>query len=129
MYIFVLISDHLNVAFLQFVFESIENPPTYEHEDQVTDLLINFVLAFNLHCKQPKDNLVLHVIEERKTVKVFTEKVLLLFNRDGERSFFKSSLFQNFTVNLYIFFRQIAVPIVYIFYFMKIRSVMINILS
>ena len=88
MYIFVLISDHLNVAFLQFVFESIENPPTYEHEDQVTDLLINFVLAFNLHCKQPKDNLVLHVIEERKTVKVFTEKVLLLFNRDGEQIFF-----------------------------------------
>lgn len=77
-------SDYLNVDFLHFVFNALENPPTVEHEEQMPDLLVNFILAFNLHFKMPSENLVMRVIEEKKTVKVFSEKILLLFNRDGK---------------------------------------------
>ncbi|XP_060558045.1 NCK-interacting protein with SH3 domain-like [Ruditapes philippinarum] len=76
--------DHLNAEFLHFVFKSMDNPVSVEHEEQVTELLVNFILAFNLHFHVPADNLVMKVIEERKTVKVFTEKLLLLFNRDED---------------------------------------------
>ncbi|XP_053399452.1 LOW QUALITY PROTEIN: NCK-interacting protein with SH3 domain-like [Mercenaria mercenaria] len=76
--------DYLNAEFIHFVFKSLDNPPSIEHEEEVVDLLVNFILAFNLHCQMPSDNLVMKVIEERKTVKVFTEKLLLLFNRDED---------------------------------------------
>ncbi|KAL4230198.1 hypothetical protein ACF0H5_010583 [Mactra antiquata] len=76
--------DHLNTDFLGFVFNSLENPCSEGHEEQLTDLLVNFVLAFNLHFDTLNENLVMKVIEEKKTVKVFTEKILLLFNRDED---------------------------------------------
>ena len=79
-----LFPDHLDAEFLHFVFKSMDNPASVEHEEQVTELLVNFMLAFNLHFHVRADNLVMKVIEERKTVKVFTEKLLLLFNRDGK---------------------------------------------
>ena len=79
----VVFSEHLNSEFVQFLFNNIENPASGEHEDQLSDLLVNLVLAFNLHFHVPSKNLVLQVMEEKKTVKVFTEKILLLFNRDG----------------------------------------------
>ncbi|KAH3717720.1 NCK-interacting protein with SH3 domain-like [Dreissena polymorpha] len=76
--------DHLNAEFVQFLFNNIENPASGEHEDQLSDLVVNLVLAFNLHFYVPSKNLVLQVMEERKTVKVFSEKILLLFNRDED---------------------------------------------
>lgn len=76
--------DYLNADFIHFVFTTLENPPTLEHEEQLTDLLVNFILAFNLHFQMPTENLVMKVIEEKKTVKVFSEKILLLFNRDED---------------------------------------------
>lgn len=87
-----------------FLFESIENPPTSDHEDQLTDILISLVLAFNLHFGKPKDNLVMQVMEDKKTAKVFTEKILLLFNRDGKLLFGRISfLLQCFGVTATIF--------------------------
>ena len=78
------ISDHLDKTFIRFILDTIESPLTPEHEDQVTDLLVNFILAFDLHFHKVGENLVMKEIAERKTVKVLTEKILLLFNRDGE---------------------------------------------
>ena len=77
------IIDHLDKTFIRFILDTIESPLTPEHEDQVTDLLVNFTLAFNLHFHKVGENLVMKEIAERKTVKVLTEKILLLFNRDG----------------------------------------------
>jgi len=53
-------------------------------EGDLTDALVNLVLAFNLHLNDPADNGVMTVIERHGTVKTFTEKILLLFNRDGK---------------------------------------------
>ncbi|XP_052797022.1 NCK-interacting protein with SH3 domain-like isoform X3 [Mya arenaria] len=76
--------DHLNADFLNFIFENIENPVSGDHEDKLSDVLVNLVLAFNLHLHVPAASPMLQVIEERRTVKVFTEKILLLFNRDED---------------------------------------------
>lgn len=80
---FLFLSDHLDQRFVTFILNTIEIPPTPDLEDQVTDLLVNFILAFNLHFAKVEENLVMKAIAERRTVKVLTEKILLLFNRDG----------------------------------------------
>lgn len=73
--------DHLDEKFIKFILDTLESPPTAEYDDQVTDLLVNLVLAFNLHFHKLDDNFLMRAIAERKTVKVLTEKILLLFNR------------------------------------------------
>ena len=60
----------------------------------MTDLLVNFVLAFNLHFVKVGDNFIMKAIGERRTVKVLTEKMLLLFNRDGKGLIIFSTLYQ-----------------------------------
>lgn len=74
------LQDFMDAKFMNFVFDTIESG---EHDEQLTNLLVQFVLAFNLHFLR-KDNLVMHVLAERRTAKVFTEKILLLFNRDED---------------------------------------------
>lgn len=73
--------DHLDEKFIKFILDTIESPPSSDYDDQVTDLLVNLVLAFNLHFHKLDDNFIMKAIADRKTVKVLTEKVLLLFNR------------------------------------------------
>ncbi|KAK3580163.1 hypothetical protein CHS0354_030278 [Potamilus streckersoni] len=73
--------DHLNEDFVGFLFDVMENPPSPEFEDQVTDILVNLILAFNLHFQEVKDNTVMQVLASKGTMKVFTEKLLLLINR------------------------------------------------
>ena len=75
--------DHLDQKFIKFILDTIEAPPSSDHGDQVTDLLVNFILAFNLHFVKIGDNFIMKAIAERGNVKVLTEKILLLFNRDG----------------------------------------------
>ena len=79
-----LLPDHLDQKFIKFILDTIETPPSSDYEDQVTDLLVNFVLAFNLHFVKVGDNFIMKAIAERRTVKVVTEKILLLFNRGGK---------------------------------------------
>ena len=68
----------------------IEEPPPELAEDaeEVIDLFINLVLAFNLHFDLPSENAIMRMLEEQGTAKNLTEKLLLLFNRGGkEKSF------------------------------------------
>lgn len=76
--------DHLDEKFIKFILETIESPPTADFDGQVTDLLVNLVLAFNLHFQKLEDNIIMKAIAKRKTVKVLTEKLLLLFNRGDD---------------------------------------------
>ena len=85
--------DHLDEKFIKFILDTIESPPSSDYDDQVTDLLVNLVLAFNLHFHKLDDNFIMKAIADRKTVKVLTEKVLLLFNRGGKYSFSSACIF------------------------------------
>ncbi|KAL5015386.1 hypothetical protein ScPMuIL_009656 [Solemya velum] len=76
--------EHLNQSFIHFVFELIESPPSDEHEDKVTDLIVTFILAFNLHFQNYEGNFIMQELAERGTAQNFSEKILILFNRGDD---------------------------------------------
>uniref|UniRef100_A0A8C2IQP7 NCK interacting protein with SH3 domain n=1 Tax=Cyprinus carpio TaxID=7962 RepID=A0A8C2IQP7_CYPCA len=73
--------DHLNAAFLQFLLDVIEDGLPSDPTEQLPDLFINLLLAFNLHLRVPESNMVMQTLIKRHNVKVLTEKLLLLLNR------------------------------------------------
>lgn len=75
--------DHITKRFIGFIFELIEKPPSQQFEDEASDQLIVVLLALNLHYTEHTTNPVMEVLADKGTVKTFTEKLLLLFNRGG----------------------------------------------
>lgn len=45
------VSEHLNAAFLQFLLDVIEDGLPSDPTEQLPDLFINLLLAFNLHLR------------------------------------------------------------------------------
>ena len=73
-------AEQLNRTFIDFLLDHIESS---DHE-QIPDLFLNLVLAYNLHFQMPSDNDVMKALADRGTAKTFTEKIMLLVNRGGE---------------------------------------------
>jgi len=71
------------VKFVEFLLDNIESPPASDEADAVPDVFIKLLLAFNLHFELPSENLVMSAVANRGTAKTFTEKLMLLFNREG----------------------------------------------
>ncbi|XP_063406825.1 NCK-interacting protein with SH3 domain-like isoform X2 [Mytilus trossulus] len=78
------LSDHITKRFIGFIFELIEKPPSPQFEDEASDQLIVVLLALNLHYTDYTTNPVMEVLADKGTVKTFTEKLLLLFNRGDD---------------------------------------------
>jgi len=76
-------AEHINVNFVEFLFDKIESPPANDEADAIPDVFIKLLLAFNLHFELPSENLVMLGVVNRGTAKTFTEKLMLLFNREG----------------------------------------------
>jgi len=72
----------LNETFIDFLLDSIEDPPSNDDDDQVGDAVIATLLAFNQHFKAWAHNTVMQVIARRKIFRTLTEKILLLLNRE-----------------------------------------------
>uniref|UniRef100_A0A3B1KE94 NCK interacting protein with SH3 domain n=1 Tax=Astyanax mexicanus TaxID=7994 RepID=A0A3B1KE94_ASTMX len=73
--------DHLNSSFIQFLLDVIEDGISSDPTEQLPDLFINVLLAFNLHLTVPEDNMVMQTLIKRHNVKTLSEKILLLLNR------------------------------------------------
>ncbi|KAM9443661.1 NCK-interacting protein with SH3 domain [Clarias gariepinus] len=73
--------DHLNSEFIQFVLSVIEDGLPSDPTEQLPDLSVNLLLAFNLHLTVPDSNMVMETLIKRHNVKTLTEKILLLLNR------------------------------------------------
>ncbi|XP_078517912.1 NCK-interacting protein with SH3 domain isoform X2 [Lissotriton helveticus] len=73
--------EHLNSHFIQFLLDVVEDGLPSDTTDQLPDLFVNVLLAFNLHMPVPENNVIMTTLSKRSNVKVFTEKVLLLLNR------------------------------------------------
>ncbi|XP_077085969.1 NCK-interacting protein with SH3 domain [Siphateles boraxobius] len=73
--------EHLNAAFLQFLLDVIEDGLPSDATEQLPDLFINLILAFNLHLSDPETNMVMQALIKRRNVKILTEKLSLLLNR------------------------------------------------
>ncbi|KAL3267784.1 hypothetical protein HHI36_006913 [Cryptolaemus montrouzieri] len=76
--------DLLGVQFLNFILNNIENPPDTDVDDQIPDLFLNFVISFNLQFKDHNENPVMNALSKRNVAKFFTEKLLLLLNREED---------------------------------------------
>lgn len=75
--------EQLGPDFISFLLDLIETPPDTDLEDQIPDLFINLILSYNLQFTT-SENMVLNALRERTVAKTFTEKILFLFNREGE---------------------------------------------
>ncbi|MEE6502242.1 hypothetical protein FKM82_004452 [Ascaphus truei] len=76
--------EHLNSQFVQFLLDVIEDGLPSDTTEQLPDLFINVLLAFNLHIPVPANNVIMKTLCKRSNVKVFTEKLLLLLNRGDD---------------------------------------------
>uniref|UniRef100_A0A2A4JQU5 SH3 domain-containing protein n=1 Tax=Heliothis virescens TaxID=7102 RepID=A0A2A4JQU5_HELVI len=76
--------EQLGVDFALFLLELIENPPDTDVDEQIPDLFLTLVLAYNLQFEEPFDNLLLNALETRDVAKTFCEKALLLLNREED---------------------------------------------
>ncbi|XP_067855126.1 NCK-interacting protein with SH3 domain-like isoform X2 [Heptranchias perlo] len=73
--------EHLNLDFVQFLLDVIEDGLLSDSTEQLPDLFTNVLLSFNLHMLVPSSNVIMKTLAKRENVKVFTEKLLLLLNR------------------------------------------------
>ncbi|KAL7305713.1 hypothetical protein TKK_0001967 [Trichogramma kaykai] len=73
--------DQLGSEFISFLLDLIENPPDTDLDDQIPDLFINLILSYNLQFTS-SDNVVIEALKKRSVAKTFTEKILLLLNRE-----------------------------------------------
>ncbi|XP_065155397.1 NCK-interacting protein with SH3 domain [Atheta coriaria] len=80
--------EFLGSEFLRFILDNIECPPEEDYDEDIPDLFVNFILSFNLQFDDlnSDDNIVVKALAERDVAKHFTEKILLLFNRDEDPS-------------------------------------------
>ncbi|XP_031850258.1 NCK-interacting protein with SH3 domain isoform X2 [Nomia melanderi] len=75
--------EQLGPDFIAFILDLIENPPDMDLEDQISDLFVNLILSYNLQFTN-SENIVLNALKEKSLAKIFTEKNLLLFNREED---------------------------------------------
>ncbi|XP_041771010.1 NCK-interacting protein with SH3 domain [Anopheles merus] len=76
--------DHLRADFIIFLLNIIETPPESDVQEVLPDIMINLILSFNLQFDNFAENVVLEAMEQFKTAKTFTEKILLLINREED---------------------------------------------
>lgn len=72
--------EHLNADFVEFLLTVVEDGLPSDPTEQLPDIFLNLVLAFNLHHTAPSSNVIMQELK-KKNVKILSEKVLLLLNR------------------------------------------------
>ncbi|XP_061730235.1 NCK-interacting protein with SH3 domain-like [Nerophis ophidion] len=75
--------EHLNAEFVQFLLDVVEDGHPSDPTEQLPDIFLNLLLAFNLHHTVPSNNVIMQQLK-KKNVKILSEKVLLLLNRGDD---------------------------------------------
>uniref|UniRef100_A0A7N8Y3C7 NCK interacting protein with SH3 domain n=1 Tax=Mastacembelus armatus TaxID=205130 RepID=A0A7N8Y3C7_9TELE len=75
--------EHLNADFVQFLLDVVEGGHPSDPTEQLPDIFLNLLLAFNLHHTSPNNNVIMQELK-KKNVKILSEKVLLLLNRGDD---------------------------------------------
>lgn len=84
-------TETIGADFVRFVVGLIEQPPAHvsttdDELDQLSDVLINLLIALNQQFDEATaatDNVVVLAMRDVPVAKTFTEKILVLLNRDG----------------------------------------------
>lgn len=79
--------DLMKHDFVLFMLNLIENPLEDDQTEFLSDVMINLLLAFNLQFDTFSENTILEAMQQVKTSKSFTEKILLLINREEDPVF------------------------------------------
>uniref|UniRef100_A0A8C7N960 NCK interacting protein with SH3 domain n=1 Tax=Oncorhynchus kisutch TaxID=8019 RepID=A0A8C7N960_ONCKI len=74
--------EHLNASFVQFLLDVVEEGLPSDPTEQLPDLCVNLILAFNLHLTGDSNVIMQTLI--KKNVKLFSEKIVLLLNRGDD---------------------------------------------
>ena len=74
---------HLNSELISFLIDCVEHGVEGDDSDQVPDVCVKSLLSFNLHFDLPEENIIMTTLANRRTAKILTEKLLILFNREG----------------------------------------------
>ncbi|KAM8915958.1 NCK-interacting protein with SH3 domain isoform 2-T2 [Spinachia spinachia] len=75
--------EHLNADFVQFLLGVVEDGLPSDPTEQLPDIFLNLLLAFNLHHTSPGSNVIMQELK-KKNFKILSEKVLLLLNRGDD---------------------------------------------
>jgi hypothetical protein len=67
--------NQLGDAFVHYLLENIENPPSREHERDICDVFIGLVLSYNMQFKDKTSNVTVKCLTKRNSAKAFTEQV------------------------------------------------------
>lgn len=93
--------DHMKTDFVLFMLNLIENPLEDDQTEFLSDVMINLMLAFNLQFVNFSENTILEAMQQVKASKSFTEKILLLINREGKRfSLCRAAIFITFCCSI-----------------------------
>ncbi|XP_055585691.1 NCK-interacting protein with SH3 domain [Uranotaenia lowii] len=76
--------EHLRADFVIFLLNLIENPPETDIHMALSETMISLILSFNLQFDNFTDNVVLEAMEQIQTAKTFTEKILVMINREED---------------------------------------------
>lgn len=77
------------MTFVVSLIEQTPSDPTHSDEDdqdQLADIMVNLLIALNQQFDEPTaatDNVVVQAMRDVPVAKTFTEKILVLLNRDG----------------------------------------------
>jgi hypothetical protein len=77
-------SEQLGVQFVTFLLNYIEQPPQCDTLEQLPDVFLRLLLSLNLQFRDPNENVLLQALAKCTLAQAFTEKSLLLFNREGK---------------------------------------------
>lgn len=78
------LEQQLGSSLISFILHKIETPPTLDTEEEIADAFMGLVASYNLQFQHTQDNIVLHCLAASSTAKIFTEKLLLLLNREDD---------------------------------------------
>lgn len=84
--------DHMKSDFVLFMLKLIETPLEDDQTEFLSDVMINLLLAFNLQFENYTENTILEAMQQVRASKSFTEKILLLINREGESRFTRRNI-------------------------------------
>ncbi len=76
--------EQLGNTFANFLLDYVEAPPTCDAEREVPDVFIGLALSYNLQFADIRSNVLINCLANRSGAKTWTEKVLLLLNREED---------------------------------------------
>ncbi len=76
--------DQLGSNFVSFLLDYIEAPPTADSEHEIPDVFVGLALAYNLQFFDLSTNVLVSGLAGRAGAKAWTEKILLLLNREED---------------------------------------------